>query len=199
MRAPATIRLAHRSPGKEHTCASKQEPEPTITFDGDERRDSVAGLASVTSRGGHLYVLCFSDVEPDTGSHPVSQEELKAAFTRGGWSIASVSPDRIQQRSTRRGCRHGWRRSNGSSRRTSHTRSARNPELSRHPHTPHVLIVWGEHDSLIPVRRRERACGDPGRPSRGLRGRRPHASAGGTRPLRHRARGASLFSTPRRR
>jgi SAM-dependent methyltransferase len=68
------------------------------TFDSDERRDYVAGLASVTSRGGDLYVLCFSDVGPDPrGPHPVSQEELGAAFTRNdGWSVASVSPDRIQ-------------------------------------------------------------------------------------------------------
>jgi SAM-dependent methyltransferase len=69
------------------------------TFDGDERRDYVASLASVTSRGGNLYVLCFSDVGPDTGPHPIGQEELRAAFKRsGGWSVASVSPDRIQTR-----------------------------------------------------------------------------------------------------
>jgi SAM-dependent methyltransferase len=34
----------------------------------DERRDYVASLASVTGRGGHLYVLCFSDVGPGTWS-----------------------------------------------------------------------------------------------------------------------------------
>jgi ubiquinone/menaquinone biosynthesis C-methylase UbiE len=70
------------------------------TFDSDERRDYVASLASVTGRGGHLYVLCFSDVGPDTGGpHRISQEELRAAFERtGGWSVTSVSPDRIQKR-----------------------------------------------------------------------------------------------------
>jgi SAM-dependent methyltransferase len=70
------------------------------TFDSDERRDYVASLASVTSRGGSLYVLCFSDVGPARGGpHPVSQEELRTAFDRsGGWSVASVSPDRIQTR-----------------------------------------------------------------------------------------------------
>jgi ubiquinone/menaquinone biosynthesis C-methylase UbiE len=70
------------------------------TFDSDERRDYVASLASVTGRGGHLYVLCFSDVGPDTcGPHPISQEELRAAFRRsGGWSVASVSPDRLRTR-----------------------------------------------------------------------------------------------------
>lgn len=69
------------------------------TFDTDERRD-VAGLASVTSRGADLYVLCFSDVGPDTGGpHPISQAELRVAFKpSGGWSVASVSPDRIQTR-----------------------------------------------------------------------------------------------------
>ena len=28
----------------------------------------------------NLYVLCFSDDCPDTGPHPISQEELRAAF-----------------------------------------------------------------------------------------------------------------------
>lgn len=70
------------------------------TFDSDERRHYVASLASVTSRGGHLYLLCFSDVGADAcGPHPVSQDELTAAFTRGGgWNVASVSPDAIQTR-----------------------------------------------------------------------------------------------------
>ncbi|HWH10431.1 MAG TPA: class I SAM-dependent methyltransferase [Solirubrobacteraceae bacterium] len=69
------------------------------TFDTDERRDYVAGLACVTTCGGNLFVLCFSDVGPDTGPHPISQEDLRAAFKRsGGWSVASVNPDRIQTR-----------------------------------------------------------------------------------------------------
>jgi SAM-dependent methyltransferase len=69
------------------------------TFDRDERRGYVASLASVTGHGGILYVLCFSDVGPETGPHPVSQEELRAAFKRSsGWSVAFVSPDRIQTR-----------------------------------------------------------------------------------------------------
>jgi SAM-dependent methyltransferase len=69
------------------------------TFDSDERRGYVASLASVTGRGGHAYVLCFSDVGPDTGPHPVSQQELTAAFERGsGWSVASISADRCQTR-----------------------------------------------------------------------------------------------------
>jgi SAM-dependent methyltransferase len=70
------------------------------TFDGDERREYLAGLASVTSKGGELHVLCFSDVGSAVcGPHPVSEQELRAAFAAGaGWSVASVSPDRIQTR-----------------------------------------------------------------------------------------------------
>jgi SAM-dependent methyltransferase len=68
------------------------------TFDGDERAGYVASLASVTSRGAKLYVLCFSDIGSDScGPHPISQEELRASFERGtGWSIASISSNRIQ-------------------------------------------------------------------------------------------------------
>ena len=70
------------------------------TFDRDERRDYVTSLASVTGRRGNLYVLCFSDVGPDAcGPHPISQEELRAAFSHSGdWSVACVTPDRIQTR-----------------------------------------------------------------------------------------------------
>lgn len=69
------------------------------TCDGDERTRYVASLASVTARGGSLYVFCFSDEGPDTGPHPVSQRELRAAFHPGnGWEIAAITPDRLQTR-----------------------------------------------------------------------------------------------------
>jgi SAM-dependent methyltransferase len=67
------------------------------TFDSDERRDYVASLASVTRPGGKLYVLCFSDAGPDTGPHPVSEAELRAAFTPS-WNVVSVSPERLETR-----------------------------------------------------------------------------------------------------
>ena len=70
------------------------------TFDGTERRDYAQGLASVTRRGGHLYVLCFGDVGAGPhGPHPVSQDELRAAFDgSAGWSVDSVSPEWIETR-----------------------------------------------------------------------------------------------------
>ena len=69
------------------------------TFDDDDRRPYAAGLAAVLAPGGVLHLLCFSDDGPDTGPHPVSQEELRAAFTPStGWNVAAVEPDRLQTR-----------------------------------------------------------------------------------------------------
>ena len=67
------------------------------TFDASEQPAYSASLASVTERDGTLYVLCFSDEGPETGPHPISQDELRAAFNPGsGWNIASITPDRIE-------------------------------------------------------------------------------------------------------
>jgi SAM-dependent methyltransferase len=69
------------------------------TFDRDERPRYVTSLASVTERGGTLYVVCFSDDGPDTGPHPVSEEELRTAFdSSNGWHVTAVEPDRLQTR-----------------------------------------------------------------------------------------------------
>lgn len=69
------------------------------TFDGDERPEYAASLASVTERGGTLYVLCFSDEGPETGPHPISQAELRAAFNSStGWNVAAIEPDRLETR-----------------------------------------------------------------------------------------------------
>jgi SAM-dependent methyltransferase len=69
------------------------------TFGRDERPGYVASLASVTEHDGTLYVLCFSDDGPDTGPHPVSQDELRASFGPGtGWNVAAIVPDRVQTR-----------------------------------------------------------------------------------------------------
>jgi hypothetical protein len=69
------------------------------SFDGDERRRYVQSLASVTERGATVYVLCFSDEGPETGPHPVSQEELRAAFDpSGGWKVVAIERDRVETR-----------------------------------------------------------------------------------------------------
>lgn len=69
------------------------------TFDSDERRRYAASLATVTRHGGTLYVLCFSDVGDDRGPHPISEEELRAAFTaHTGWEIITIEPDMTHTR-----------------------------------------------------------------------------------------------------
>jgi SAM-dependent methyltransferase len=69
------------------------------TLNAEERPGYVASLAAVTEHGGTLYVLCFSDEGPHTGPHPVSEQELRAAFNPGnGWNVGAIEPDRIQTR-----------------------------------------------------------------------------------------------------
>ncbi len=69
------------------------------TFDGDEQPAYAASLASVATRGTTLYVLCFSDASPDTGPHPVSREELAAAFSPAtGWNLTALVPERVLTR-----------------------------------------------------------------------------------------------------
>lgn len=69
------------------------------TFDGEERPRYVASLAAVTGTDATLYVLCFSDEGSETGPHPVSQDELRAAFGPGnGWSVAAIEPERVLTR-----------------------------------------------------------------------------------------------------
>jgi SAM-dependent methyltransferase len=69
------------------------------TCDGDERPVYVASLASVTEHGGTLYVLCFSDQGPGSGPHPVSEDELRAAFTASdGWTVVAIEPARVHTR-----------------------------------------------------------------------------------------------------
>ena len=69
------------------------------TFDATERPAYVASLASVTERDATLYVLCFSDKGPEEVPHPVSEQELRAAFSpETSWNIVSLEPDRIETR-----------------------------------------------------------------------------------------------------
>lgn len=69
------------------------------TFDSIERPRYGASLASVTRRGGTLFVLCFSDDGPETGPHPVTKDELEESFgSERGWRIAAIDADQIQTR-----------------------------------------------------------------------------------------------------
>jgi SAM-dependent methyltransferase len=69
------------------------------TFESEERQRYVASLAAVTQHNGTLYVLCFSADGLDLGPHPISQEELRAAFNPStGWNAATIEPDGLQTR-----------------------------------------------------------------------------------------------------
>ena len=69
------------------------------TFNNEERPGYVRSLAKVMEHGGTLYVLCFGDQEPDIGPHPVSEKDLRDAFsTDDGWDIVSLQPERIETR-----------------------------------------------------------------------------------------------------
>ncbi len=68
-------------------------------FDRDEQSAYAASLASVLEPGGTLYILCFSDQGTDLGPHPVSQQDLQAAFSNAnGWNVVALEPDRIETR-----------------------------------------------------------------------------------------------------
>jgi SAM-dependent methyltransferase len=69
-------------------------------LDDEERRAYVASVASVTGRGATLHVLCFSDAGPGpVGPHPVSRQELTAAFGPGsGWEVTVIRPERCETR-----------------------------------------------------------------------------------------------------
>ena len=68
-------------------------------LDGEERATYVAGLAAVTEPGGSVYLLCFSDQGPDTGPHPVSEADLRAAFgSSAEWEIVAIEPERVETR-----------------------------------------------------------------------------------------------------
>ena len=69
------------------------------TFEPDEQRAYAASLASVTKRDGTLYVLCFSNEGSNAGPHPVTRDDLHAAFNpHSGWDVATIEADRVRTR-----------------------------------------------------------------------------------------------------
>jgi SAM-dependent methyltransferase len=59
-------------------------------FDDENRATYVGSLASALRSGGRCYLACFSDRQPGTwGPRRVSQDELRAAFSRG-WDVVRI-------------------------------------------------------------------------------------------------------------
>ena len=64
-------------------------------FDDSDRARYVTSLASVLRPGGHLHLMCFSELEPgDWGPRRVTGAELRDAFS-AGWSVASLERERF--------------------------------------------------------------------------------------------------------
>ncbi len=66
-------------------------------FSDEDRRRYVKGLAHVTEPGGRLFLLCFSDEEPEgQGPRRISRQELLDAFAfADGWAVESLQPTRF--------------------------------------------------------------------------------------------------------
>lgn len=69
------------------------------TFNAEERTRYTASLASIINQNGTLYVLCFSDHGPETGPHPISQQELRVELNPdNGWNSVIIEPERLHTR-----------------------------------------------------------------------------------------------------
>jgi len=65
-------------------------------FTDEERPRYVTSLASVLERGGHVYLMCFSDRQPgDWGPRRVRADELRDAFA-DGWIVDSITADQFE-------------------------------------------------------------------------------------------------------
>lgn len=72
-------------------------------FGDDQRAEYVQNLGLVTSPGGHLLLLCFSDQMPgDFGPRRVTERELRTCFAEG-WSVYLLERSRMQVRSAPEG------------------------------------------------------------------------------------------------
>jgi SAM-dependent methyltransferase len=78
------------------------------TFDAGERSRYVVSLASVANSGAKLYVLCFSDEEPDAVPHPISQVDVHSAFNADScWTVVGIEARKIETRIHENGA-PGW-------------------------------------------------------------------------------------------
>ena len=67
------------------------------TFGDEDRPAYVAGVASAVRSGGHLFLMCMNEHEPDWGGpRRVTQAELRAAFIEErGWTVETIEAVRF--------------------------------------------------------------------------------------------------------
>ena len=67
-------------------------------FSDEDRARYVNGMAGVLKPGGKLFLLCFSDKEPEgDGPRRVTQQDLFDAFSEG-WEVESIQETRFEIR-----------------------------------------------------------------------------------------------------
>jgi cyclopropane fatty-acyl-phospholipid synthase-like methyltransferase len=92
-RDAAALRKTTKENGKEAApFASIIDSGLFHVFSDDDRRRYVRALAQVIEAGGRLFLMCFSDKEPEgDGPRRVSQQELHEAFA-DDWDVESIEP-----------------------------------------------------------------------------------------------------------
>jgi cyclopropane fatty-acyl-phospholipid synthase-like methyltransferase len=67
------------------------------TFSDDERPRYAESVAAAVRPGGGLFLMCFSEQEPDWGGpRRVTQAEIRAAFSKErGWSVEAIEAARF--------------------------------------------------------------------------------------------------------
>jgi cyclopropane fatty-acyl-phospholipid synthase-like methyltransferase len=67
------------------------------TFSDEERPVYAESVAAAVRPGGGLFLMCYSEQEPDWGGpRRVTQAEIRAAFsTERGWSVAAIEAARF--------------------------------------------------------------------------------------------------------
>jgi ubiquinone/menaquinone biosynthesis C-methylase UbiE len=64
-------------------------------FDDDDRPRYERSVRGVLRPGGHLFLLCFSELQPgDWGPRRVTQREVRETFT-DGWQVDSIDAARL--------------------------------------------------------------------------------------------------------
>jgi len=79
------------------------------TFSDEDRPAYVAGVAAAIGPGGRLFLMCFSEREPDWGGpRRVTQAEIRAAFpAERGWAVEEIRGARFATNHPEGGS-HAW-------------------------------------------------------------------------------------------
>jgi cyclopropane fatty-acyl-phospholipid synthase-like methyltransferase len=90
------VRNALDLSGLDRTFDSAVDSGLFHTFTDEERQRYAQNIEAVLGRGGKLFILCFSDLQPGTeGPRRVSEAEIRSTFS-DGWHVESVRAAEFQ-------------------------------------------------------------------------------------------------------